>query len=492
MPSDTTGHDGPPAASTAATLPARRSWTVVHILLALIIAGFLGIVQMIAPPGWVFAQDAPATPPAQVTPPANAPMLEVTFEELNDSGVTGTAQLYEDGDQTIVVLAMEGAGENHPAHIHAGTCDVITPEPAFPLANVGPGGESSTRVDISLGDLLASPYVIDLHLAPNELGTLIDCAAIEGDIQIPGGSTPDATEASAETPDATEASAETPAATEQAVETPAATEEPAETPEATRGTTQTPEPAETPETTTSTPASGDEEDGTGGAIAMSEDTASLPLEGNAGFDVTGTVVLNTVDADTTLVSIVLSGDDVQGNHPAHIHDGSCEMPGDETIVLDPVDDTGVSETEVDLSLDDLTTGEYFINVHQSEEDDDTWIACGDLSGATVGAVMPEVAPETGGGSDRGTGSSRGDTTTPTPAPTTQVTTAGDGTNGDVGTSGKGEPVTRASDLPSQAGSGSGLLDETDRPVGLILVLIAGAVVMAAIGGLLRAGAPGRR
>jgi hypothetical protein len=41
-------------------------------------------------------------------------------------------------------------------------------------------------------------------------------------------------------------------------------------------------------------------------------------------------------------------------------------------------------------------GGYFVNVHRSEADSGTWLACGELSDATTGVVVPEVAPEAGG------------------------------------------------------------------------------------------------
>src|SRR5215208_5267152 len=85
-------------------------------------------------------------------------------------------------------------------------------------------------------------------------------------------------------------------------------------------------------------------------------------------------------------------------HPAHIHVGTCDAldpnptfpltdvalapnaSGDETdgATAIPVER---SVTTVDASLEDLRTGGYAINVHQSAEDIATYIACGNLSGA---------------------------------------------------------------------------------------------------------------
>lgn len=89
-------------------------------------------------------------------------------------------------------------------------------------------------------------------------------------------------------------------------------------------------------------------------------------------------------------------------HPAHIHDGSCEELGDVVHPLEdvsgealsgtpgatpespaegePGDVIAKSRTEVDASLDDLTSGEFVVNVHESAEAIDVYIACGNVEG----------------------------------------------------------------------------------------------------------------
>lgn len=89
-------------------------------------------------------------------------------------------------------------------------------------------------------------------------------------------------------------------------------------------------------------------------------------------------------------------------HPAHIHDGTCDNLGDVVYPLNDVSGAilsstpeatpaspsdaesgsvvGDSRTEVDVSLDDLTSGEYAVNVHKSAEEIDVYIACGNVTG----------------------------------------------------------------------------------------------------------------
>lgn len=133
--------------------------------------------------GVATSQDSGGTPEASpmASPQADDPRITIEFTELNDSGVTGTATLYASGDRTIVELELEGMGEDHPAHIHEGTCDDIQPEPAYTLENAGEAGASTSLADVPLNDLIDGDYVVDLHLAANQLGTLILCAGIDGD-----------------------------------------------------------------------------------------------------------------------------------------------------------------------------------------------------------------------------------------------------------------------------------------------------------------------
>jgi hypothetical protein len=492
----------------------------------------------------IAAQDATATPAASptvtVTPEPDAPRLELEFEELNDSGVSGTATLYEAGDRTIVELDLEDTGENHPAHIHAGSCDDLQPEPEYPLENVGSDGRSTSVVDASLDELIDGDFAIDLHLAPNELGTLIVCADIEGEPEVPAAAgtpqarpaaTPEGTaDLTPETPDAPERPDPTAGATEVAtedatgttatlaeaatraataavseaasviiaerpvsIETPVAAEatEPADgtggaesTIIPTEGATEeVTEAAETPATTeipdepepTAAPAETATEDatapadGTGGAINDSADSASVPLASTSDLGVTATAVLTALDEDTTRISVVLSGDAVTGDHIVHLHGGTCDQPGDVTLDLDPIDAASVSETDVDLSLDELLADGYFINVHRPDAAYDTWLVCGDLSAATVGMVAPEVAPETETRDQRpvveattaptdeppvAEATTAPEVETPAAVPTAApVNVAGDGTSGDVAESGKGSPVDPTTGLPETTGTG---------------------------------------
>lgn len=267
--------------------------------------------------GVATSQNSGGTPEASpmaspvASPQADDPRITIEFTELNDSGVTGTATLFASGDETIVELDLEGTGEDHPAHIHEGTCDDIEPEPEYNLENVGEEGASTSLVDAPLDELIDGDYVIDLHLAANQLGTLIVCAEIEGQptnasgtpVAVGGQGDPTAvatataiatTEPVTPAPTATVAPtsslaptatlAPTAAPTAAPVETPAPTSAPAQAPAPTSAPAQAPAPTLAPTQVAtaapeSTPDDADALDGIGGLIS---DITSIDGDGTQG------------------------------------------------------------------------------------------------------------------------------------------------------------------------------------------------------------------
>ncbi len=91
-------------------------------------------------------------------------------------------------------------------------------------------------------------------------------------------------------------------------------------------------------------------------------------------------------------------------HPAHIHAGTCENLGEVVFPLSDVapldaeaspvasstaspaagdadeDVIAESTTILDVTLDDILGGEHAVNVHESAENIDVYIACGDITG----------------------------------------------------------------------------------------------------------------
>jgi hypothetical protein len=115
------------------------------------------------------------------------------------------------------------------------------------------------------------------------------------------------------------------------------------------------------------------------APALAQDTITIDLEETEDSGVSGTATL-TAENGTTNVVIELTGMEEDAVHPIHIHDGTCEDLGGVAYPLEDIVD-GMSETTVDVSLDDLMTGEFAINAHLSADEMAVWINCGDIPAA---------------------------------------------------------------------------------------------------------------
>lgn len=247
-----------------------------------------------------------ATPSAESTPSPSMPRLELDLEELNDSGIMGTVTLYDVGNgKTIVEFDVEGAGGDHPAHIHAGVCGDLEPEPFETLDNVDDRGESTTVIDVSLDDLLADDYAVDMHLAPDELGTLIACADIEGEPELPLNATPESTPEAigtktSETDVGGTIATEEPTPTTESgdgtsgavsTETPVATEPSGQGGETSTVSSVTPtEPTATEETkpaTSTKPVSGDGTTGAGSSVPTQGQTTTTVVGGDGTAGVSG-------------------------------------------------------------------------------------------------------------------------------------------------------------------------------------------------------------
>ena len=90
--------------------------------------------------------------------------LEIELKEQNASAITGYTTLSAEGDKTSVVTEMVQPFDidPQPIHIHKSTCANASGESEFELSILedGVGGDT---IDVSLDDLLAGGYVIEVH-----------------------------------------------------------------------------------------------------------------------------------------------------------------------------------------------------------------------------------------------------------------------------------------------------------------------------------------
>jgi hypothetical protein len=105
-------------------------------------------------------------------------------------------------------------------------------------------------------------------------------------------------------------------------------------------------------------------------------TVQLNEQNGSGESGTATFTIN--DDGSTHVVLQITGGGTEPQ-PAHIHEGTCDDLNPQPAF--PLQDVvnGSSETDIDISLDDLTLSSYAVNVHKSAEETDVYVACGDIT-----------------------------------------------------------------------------------------------------------------
>lgn len=122
---------------------------------------------------------------------------------------------------------------------------------------------------------------------------------------------------------------------------------------------------------------GEEEEAAGGG----EVTVELGEQNDSGQS--GTATLTVAGEGMTKVVIELSNPPAEPQ-PVHIHPGSCaDLNPQPDYPLANVEGGG-SETTVQASLEELKDKAYAINIHKSEAEVETYVACGDIGGTGGG------------------------------------------------------------------------------------------------------------
>jgi hypothetical protein len=150
------------------------------------------------------------------------------------------------------------------------------------------------------------------------------------------------------------------------------------------------------------------------AAAQDGEGLTIALNEYRGSGVSGWATLTPADGGVR-VAMAVEGAAVTGDHPTHIHVGTCENfdPNPTypltTVILDPLSADGLSETTVeDVTLDELLAGDYVILVHKSTAELTTYFVCGDIKQTNAipapdaGAAGSVEGPSTGVGAALGT------------------------------------------------------------------------------------------
>jgi ABC-type glycerol-3-phosphate transport system substrate-binding protein len=106
--------------------------------------------------------------------------VEVTLEEQNASGQSGTATFNKTDDGTNIVVELISSvteGDVQPAGIYAGTCaDVADAEPTVKLPDVVQGIGGAT-IDTPVEELTTEPHAIAVRVSAED-DTVVACGDI--------------------------------------------------------------------------------------------------------------------------------------------------------------------------------------------------------------------------------------------------------------------------------------------------------------------------
>jgi hypothetical protein len=112
--------------------------------------------------------------------PAASGAVVVQMTAQNGSGETGTATLTPQPGGVQVAIALTGApsGVAQPVHIHEGTCAKLNPAPKYPLTNLTDGKSTTVVKGVTIKDLEASAFAINVHKSTTDLKTYVSCGNI--------------------------------------------------------------------------------------------------------------------------------------------------------------------------------------------------------------------------------------------------------------------------------------------------------------------------
>ena len=104
--------------------------------------------------------------------------LTIALKAQKSSGESGTATLTQATDGVKVVVSLKHATGTQPTHIHEGTCAKLTPAPKWPLSNTVNGQGTTTVSGVTIAQLLAGKYAINVHKSASDLKDYVACGNI--------------------------------------------------------------------------------------------------------------------------------------------------------------------------------------------------------------------------------------------------------------------------------------------------------------------------
>ena len=106
------------------------------------------------------------------------------LQPTSGNQVRGTAHAVTAVGETAVTIEIENAsaGAHHPWHVHTGTCGNSGPPVGggsnYPVLDVDADGDvrAVATIPVQLND--DDAYIVNVHLSPQAMGTIISCGAL--------------------------------------------------------------------------------------------------------------------------------------------------------------------------------------------------------------------------------------------------------------------------------------------------------------------------
>ena len=105
--------------------------------------------------------------------------LHIAIAALNHSGEHGSASLVQTKAGVLVTVHLMGNKAAQPTHIHAGTCGHINAAPEWPLHNTVNGVSTTLVSGVTISQMLASHYAINIHKSLMDLKDYVACGNIQ-------------------------------------------------------------------------------------------------------------------------------------------------------------------------------------------------------------------------------------------------------------------------------------------------------------------------
>ncbi|MBV8490326.1 MAG: hypothetical protein JO199_07340 [Candidatus Eremiobacteraeota bacterium] len=106
--------------------------------------------------------------------------VKINLNPLNGSKQYGWATLTDTKTGVNVEIKLRGVPPTYsePAHIHEGVCTKLSPASKWGLGNVENGTSSTNITGVTVEQLLAGKYAINVHLSRDNMPHYVACGNI--------------------------------------------------------------------------------------------------------------------------------------------------------------------------------------------------------------------------------------------------------------------------------------------------------------------------